>query len=60
MADALVEYETIDTADIEIIMKGGTLSRPPPQKPMATTIVPDKKRGGLLDPAPPVPSPGKA
>ncbi|HET9552605.1 MAG TPA: ATP-dependent zinc metalloprotease FtsH, partial [Anaeromyxobacteraceae bacterium] len=61
MADALVEYETIDTADIEIIMNGGALSRPPPQKPMATTVVADKKKGGgLLDPVTPAPAPGKA
>jgi cell division protease FtsH len=60
IADALIEYETIDTADIEVIMKGGTMTRPPPQKPMATTISTEKKPGGLLDPVVPVPATGKA
>jgi cell division protease FtsH len=60
IADALMEYETLDTADIELIMSGGTMTRPPPQKPMATTVVPDRKKGGLLDPVAPVPATGKA
>ncbi len=60
MADALVEYETIDTADIELIMRGEALTRPPPQKPMPTTAVADKKKGGLLDAAAGVPAAGKA
>jgi cell division protease FtsH len=60
IADALMEYETLDTADIEVIMGGGTMTRPPPQKPLPTTVVADKKKGGLLDPAPGVPAPGKA
>ncbi|MCM2334595.1 MAG: ATP-dependent zinc metalloprotease FtsH [Anaeromyxobacteraceae bacterium] len=60
IADALMEYETLDTADIEVIMAGGAMTRPPPQKPMATTMVADKKKGGALEPAPGVPAPGKA
>jgi len=60
IADALIEYETLDTADIEVIMSGGTMTRPPPQKPLPTTVVADKKKGGALDAAPGVPAPGKA
>jgi cell division protease FtsH len=60
IADALMEYETLDTADIEVIMGGGVMTRPPPQKPLSTTVVADKKKAGALDPAPGVPAPGKA
>jgi len=60
IADALIEYETLDTADIEVIMSGGIMTRPPPQKPLPTTVVADKKKGGALDAAPGVPAPGKA
>jgi cell division protease FtsH len=60
VADALMEYETLDTADIEVIMAGGTMTRPPPQKPLPTTVVAEKKKPGVLDPAPGMPAPGKA
>ncbi|MBK9517067.1 MAG: ATP-dependent zinc metalloprotease FtsH [Anaeromyxobacter sp.] len=60
IADALIEYETLDTADIEVLMGSGTITRPPPAKPMATTVVGDKKKGGLLDPVGGVPAAGKA
>ena len=60
IADALIEYETLDTADIEIIVGGGVMTRPPPQKPMATTVTAEKKSSGLLDPVAPVPATGKA
>jgi cell division protease FtsH len=60
VADALMEYETLDTADIEVIMGGGVMTRPPPQKPLPTTVVADKKKPGVLDQAPGVPAPGKA
>src|SRR5574341_1749101 len=32
IAGALIEYETLDASDIDVIMAGGTLDRPPPQK----------------------------
>ena len=60
IADALMEYETLDTADIEVIMGGGAMTRPPPQKPLTTTMVADKKKAGALDAPPAVPAPGKA
>jgi cell division protease FtsH len=39
IAAALLEYETLDASDIDVLMVGGTISRPPPNKPMATTIL---------------------
>jgi cell division protease FtsH len=30
IAEALLEYETIDTADIDVLMNGGKIDRPPP------------------------------
>ena len=30
IAEALLEYETIDTADIDVLMGGGKIDRPPP------------------------------
>ena len=45
IADALIEYETLDTADVDIIVAGGTLSRPPPAKPLATAVVEKRKAG---------------
>jgi cell division protease FtsH len=59
IADALMEYETIDTADIEVLMKGQSLTRTPPAKPMATTQVAEKSRTPAVMP-PVVPAPGKA
>jgi cell division protease FtsH len=60
IADALIEYETLDAADIDVIMAGGALSRPPPPKPIAP-VAPEKgKRGGLLDAVGGVPATGKA
>ncbi len=60
IADALMEYETLDTADIEVLMTGGAITRAPPAKPMATTVVGDKKKGALLEPVGGVPAAGKA
>jgi cell division protease FtsH len=48
IADALIEYETLDSADIEILMSGGTISRPPPVKPLPTAQV-ERPKKGLLD-----------
>jgi cell division protease FtsH len=65
IADALLEYETIDAADIDALMSGGTLSRPPPAKsppPPAPAGTPEKARKpGLLDTIPvPKVEPGRA
>jgi cell division protease FtsH len=60
IADALIEYETLDAADIDQLVSGGTLSRPPPVKPLATTPVEKPKKPGLLDAMGGVPAAGKA
>jgi cell division protease FtsH len=61
IADALMEYETIDTADIDILMAGGVLTRTPPAKPMATTQVGERAKVPAPVPAAAVvPEPGKA
>jgi len=60
IADALMEYETIDTADIDILMSGGLLTRTPPVKPMATTQVGERPKAPAPVPAAAVPEPGKA
>ncbi|HYG69166.1 MAG TPA: cell division protein FtsH, partial [Anaeromyxobacteraceae bacterium] len=49
IADALIEYETLDSADIEVLMSGGSINRPPPVKPLPTAQVERPKKGGLLD-----------
>jgi cell division protease FtsH len=51
VADALIEYETLDTADIDLLVSGQPLSRPPPVKsPPPPPAPPEKeaKRPGLL------------
>jgi cell division protease FtsH len=58
IADALIEYETLDAADIDVILAGGTITRTPPAKPLATALV-EKKKPGLVDAAA-VPAAGKA
>jgi len=65
IADALLEYETIDSSDIDILMSGGTISRSPPPKsnvPVAAVAAAgDKKRPAILDTIPlPKAEPGKA
>ena len=32
IADALLEYETLDLADVDVLLAGGTINRPPPPK----------------------------
>ncbi|HEU4383596.1 MAG TPA: ATP-dependent zinc metalloprotease FtsH [Anaeromyxobacteraceae bacterium] len=51
IAGALIEYETLDASDIDAIMAGGAIDRPPPQKapPGPPDKGPEKKKGGLLD-----------
>jgi cell division protease FtsH len=59
IADALMEYETLDTADIDVLLGGGNIARPPPVK---SNVAPqgERKKLGLLDAAGAVPAPGKA
>jgi hypothetical protein len=63
IAAALLEYETLDAPDIDVLMAGGAISRPPPNKPMATTVL-DKPAGAAAPDQPPVapvhPTPGPA
>ena len=47
IADALIEYETLDAADIDVLIGGGAISRPPPPKPLATAAVAEKKKAAL-------------
>ena len=53
IADALLEYETLDLADVDVLLAGGAINRPPPPKspppPSATTGEKEKaKKGGIL------------
>jgi cell division protease FtsH len=64
IAESLLEYETIDSADIDVIMGGGTITRPPPIKSNVLHVPPAEKvkKPGLLDAIGglPKPEPGKA
>jgi cell division protease FtsH len=60
IADALIEYETLDASDIDTLLAGGALSRPPPLKPIAAAAAEKAKKGGLLDAVGGVPAAGKA
>ena len=64
IADALLEHETIDAADIDLLMAGGSISRPPPVKSNPPPPpIPDKaaRKPGLLETIPvPKVEPGKA
>jgi cell division protease FtsH len=68
IADALLEHETIDSSDIDLLMSGGSINRPPPVKPpsaSASSVAKEpakEKKPGLLDAlgALPKPEPGKA
>jgi cell division protease FtsH len=59
IADALIEYETLDTADIDLVVAGGSISRAPPLKPLSTAVV-EKKKAAIIETAGPVPAAGKA
>lgn len=53
IAEALLEYETIDTSDIDILMKGDKLDRKPPTPPAsAERKEPAKKERAPLFPRP--------
>ena len=66
IAEALLEHETIDASDIDLLMTGGSITRPPPVKPTAppTPTVDTSKaarKPGLLETIPvPKVQPGKA
>jgi cell division protease FtsH len=53
IADALLEYETLDLADVDVLLAGGTINRPPPPKspPPSAPATGEKdkaKKGGIL------------
>ncbi len=53
IAEALLEHETIDTADIETLMKGETIARrPPPRPPVVQIEAAKEKRPSLFAPRP--------
>jgi cell division protease FtsH len=60
IADALIEYETLDASDIDVLMAGGAISRAPPVKPASVPPQEKGKRGGLLDAVGGMPAASKA
>jgi cell division protease FtsH len=65
IADALLEHETIDASDIDLLLAGGNINRPPPAKSNPPPPAPDASRAarrpGLLETIPvPNAQPGKA
>jgi cell division protease FtsH len=64
IAEALLEYETLDAGDIDKLMAGGSIERPPPARPPAAPAGEKEKprKPGLLDAlgGVPKPEPGKA
>ncbi len=52
IAEALLEHETLDLADVDVLLAGGSINRPPPPKgpqpPAATTGEKEKAKGGIL------------
>jgi cell division protease FtsH len=63
IADALLEYETIDSSDIDVLMAGGSITRQPPVKSNVAgpAVAADKKRPAILETIPiPKAEPGKA
>src|SRR6266511_3327881 len=59
IADALIEYETLDAADVDVIVAGGVIARPPPPKALATAVA-EKKKSALAEAGGIVPAVGKA
>jgi cell division protease FtsH len=55
LAEALLEHETIDNADIETIMRGETITRRPPRPPVVQAEVAKEKRPSLFAPRPMLP-----
>ncbi len=60
IADALIEYETLDASDIDLILAGMSINRAPPPKAAAPPAPEKGKRGGLLDAVGGVPAASKA
>jgi cell division protease FtsH len=52
IADALLEYETIDSSDIDVLMSGGSISRPPPTKSLAPAPAAAPAKRPILDTIP--------
>jgi cell division protease FtsH len=50
IAAALLEYETLEASDVDVLMSGGTIERPPPAKAMPTTPV-ERPKDGVAAPA---------
>ncbi len=49
IADALMEYETIEAEDLNVIMQGGTLTRAKPQSRVNAPPKKDKEKRKILD-----------
>jgi cell division protease FtsH len=63
VAEALLEYETIESQDIDNLFEGKPINRPPPPQPMRTRQDAPKPKGAerpSLFPTPPLPDPEKA
>jgi cell division protease FtsH len=69
LADALLEFETVDGAEIDVLFAGGRLDRKPSTWASEGARVPPEKRPltpekparpGLFSPTPPLPDPEKA
>jgi len=44
IADALIEYETLDAEDLNVIVQGGSISRPPPPPRVTSMPKPPEKK----------------
>ncbi|MDQ3265592.1 MAG: ATP-dependent zinc metalloprotease FtsH [Myxococcota bacterium] len=44
IADALIEYETLDAEDLNVIVQGGSISRPPPPPRVTAMPLPPEKK----------------
>ncbi|MCL2178352.1 MAG: ATP-dependent zinc metalloprotease FtsH [Proteobacteria bacterium] len=49
VSDALVEYETLDAADLEVLIQGGSLTREKPQPRLTAPPKEEKKNRNILD-----------
>jgi cell division protease FtsH len=55
VAEALLEYETIDGDDIDVVLRGGKIERRPPPRPPALPVVEVKEKRPSLFARPPLP-----